>query len=171
MRIRRLLVFCIGIGIFGSEHVISQIPAKGSDFTTLSNLRWDMSIQNVRELISSKREIQKSTSTTLSYDDTLLNSKAIITLKFDEENICLKSIDATFSQPNKELSNSLYTYLVTKYGDKFISNKEQKTKLFMTFVIEMKIWKLDDEGVGMGVFSRGDETIGVNIFYSHSKTK
>jgi hypothetical protein len=143
----------------------------GSDFPTLSGLRWGMPIHTVQDLISSRRKIQKSTATTLTYEDTLLNANALITLKFSEDIFCLNSIDATFPKPNKELYNSVYTYLVNKYGDKYVSNKEQKTKLFMTFDIEMKIWKLDDEGVGMGVFSRGDETIGVNIFYARSKLK
>jgi hypothetical protein len=171
MVILRVLAYSVGIGILGCAVAVSQIPAKGSDFPTLSILRWGMSIQAARDLISSKREIQKSTSSTLSYEDTLLNAKAIITLKFAAENFCLNGIDASLSKPNKELYKSVYTYLVTRYGDKYVSTKEQKTKFFIKFDMEMKLWRLDDEGVGMGIFSRGDDVIGINIFYTHANKK
>ena len=82
----KTITCCMTLVILGSEIVVSQIPAKGSDFPTLSVLRWGISIQEARDLISPKREIQKPTSTMLSYEDTILHANAMIKLKFTEDN-------------------------------------------------------------------------------------
>jgi hypothetical protein len=171
MIILRAFAFSLGLGILGTAMVVSQIPAKGSDFPTLSNLRWGITMKDARDSIGAKRELNKTTSTTLSYEDTLLNAKGTISLKFTEDSTKLNNINFVISKPTKELSQSIEKYLVNRYGDKYVSKKEQKTKIFITVEIEMKLWRLNGEGVGMGVFSRGDEIMGLNIFYGPSSSK
>jgi hypothetical protein len=147
----------------------AQIPAKGSDIRTLSTLHWGMPYRSARDIISSMREIKKSTDTTVTYEDGFMNTIVIVNLKFSKDSLTLKSIDVQFSQPDQALSQSLDKYLLDHYGTQFTSKKEQKTKLFWTIEMEMKVWRVNNEMVMMATFSHGESILGLNVFYSAGK--
>lgn len=168
-----LLTLVIVMGLLGNERVIGQIPGKGADFPTMASLRWGMTMKEARDSIGVKREIKKTTSTTLSYEDTLLNAKAIITLKFIEKDsdLILNFIDAPLTEPNRELTQLVEKYLSNRYGLKYESKKEKKSKFFITIEMEIKRWRFENEYVGLVICYRGEEILGLNLTYHLSELK
>jgi hypothetical protein len=132
-----------------------------------------MTMKEARDSIVAKREIQKTTSTTLSYEDTILSTKAIITLKFTEKDkeMILDFIDVPLNDPTRELVNSVEKYLVSHYGDQYEIKKEKKSKFFITIEMESKKWRLQNEQVGFVVCYKGEDVIGTNLTYQISKPK
>jgi hypothetical protein len=147
----------------------AQIPAKGSDIRTLSSLHWGMTFQSARDTIRSMRDINKSTDTTITYEDVFMNADVVVNLKFTKDSFSLKSVDVQFSKPDLILSHSIDKYLLDHYGTQFTRKKEQKTKLFWTIEMEMKVWRVDNEIVMMATVSHGESILGLNIFYSAGK--
>jgi hypothetical protein len=168
-----LLALVFMMGLLGNEKAIAQIPGKGADFSTLASLRWGMTMKDALDSIGAKREIKKTTSTTLSYEDTLLNTKAIITLKFVEKDsdLILDFIDAPFTEPNRELAQLVEKYLSNRYGLKYESKKEKKSKFFITIEMEFKRWRFNNEEVGLVICNRGEEILGINLTYHLSELK
>jgi hypothetical protein len=168
-----LLTIIIIIGLLVNEKTIAQIPTKGANFPTMTCLRWGMTMKEARDSIVAKREIQKTTSTALSYEDTLLSSKALITLKFIEKDskMILDFIDVPFIEPNRELIKSVEKYLVSHYGDQYEIKKEKKSKFFITIEMEFKLWRLENEVVGLMVCYKGEDLLGLNLTYENSKPK
>ncbi len=167
MQIIKLLILVIVMGLLENERALAQIPAKGADFPSMANLRWGMSMKEARDSIGVKREIKKTTSSALSYEDTILNTKAIITLKFIEKSsdLILNFIDVAFAQPNIELLHLVERYLNNRYGIKYETKKEKKSKLFFTIEAEFRRWQLGNEYVGLVFFYRGKEFLGINLTY------
>jgi hypothetical protein len=173
MKNKILLTIIIIMELLVNQRTIAQIPAKGADFPTMTGLRWGMTMKEARDSIVAKREIQKTTSTTLSYEDTILSTKAIITLKFTEKDkeMILDFIDVPLNDPTRELVNSVEKYLVSHYGDQYEIKKETKSKFFITIEMELKKWRLQNEEVGLVVCYKGDDVIGTNLTYQISKPK
>jgi hypothetical protein len=147
----------------------AQIPTTGSDIQTLSAFHWGMEYHSARNKVSSMKEIKKSTDSTVTYEDVFLNTIVNVNLKFSKDSLLLKSIDVQFSKPDQVLSQSLDKYLLDHYGSQFIRKKEQKTKLFWTIEMDMKVWRVDNERVMMITFSHGEDILGLNVFYSVGK--
>ena len=173
MRKNILLSLILILGLLVDENVLAQIPGKGADFPTLASLRWRMTMKDARDSIGAKREITKTTPTTISYEDTLLNTKAIITLKFIEKDSELKLdfIDAPFTEPNRELAKLVEKYLFNRYGLNYESKKEKKSKFFITLEMELMRWRIKNEDVGLVICCRGEEILGLNLTYHLSEFK
>jgi len=152
---------------------IDLIPLKGSDFPTLAVLQWGMTMQVARNSISGKREILKTTSSTIIYEDTLLNTKARILLKFDDSNslLILNAIEVKLVDPNRELLRSLEKRMIASYGGRYESKKESIAKFFFTFDFEAKSWQLGNENIALESLSHGDDVKGLKLMYKYNDAK
>lgn len=173
MQNKILLIITVMMGLLMNERTIAQIPATGVDFRSMAGLRWGMTIKEARDSIAAKKEIQKTTSATLSYEDTLLSTKVLITLRFVEKGkeMILDFIDVPFIEPKIELVKSIEKYLVSHYGNQYESKKTKQSKFFITLEMEVKTWHLENEDVGLMVCYQGEDVAGINFTYHISKSK
>jgi hypothetical protein len=173
MQNKILLSLIFIMEILVNEGTLAQIPSKGNDFPTLAGLRWGMTMKEARDSIVAKREIKKTTSTTISYEDTLVSAKALMTLEFIEKDkeMILNFIDVSLVNPTRELVKSVEKYLVSHYGDQYECKREKKSKFFITLEMDLKSWRLENEDVGLMVCYKGDDVLGLNLTYHISKPK
>ena len=75
----------------------------------------------------------------------------------------LRFIDIQFDEKNVGV---LRSYLTTRYGNNYETEKKEKTKLFFTLNFEASKWLLKNESIIMTVFSHGDEVLALSLLYS-----
>ena len=167
MRILAVFILIIGIVLLWNERAIAQIPGTGSDFPTLKGLHWGMTIQEVRDFFRGKRKLKNTTSSILSYNDTLMNAEADIYLKFTEKNslLILNSIESPVDGDN-DLFHSLEKYFINRYGDNYESKKVHKG-----IDGEKKVWYLNGESVEIEILTYNEKIISFNLTYTSPKTK
>ena len=143
-----------------------QIPSNGADLLSLSNVAWGMNMSEVSG--HSNAIIETDSDSTLHFDDLFLESTVRIILTFgknpDFEG--LKIVEVQFE--DKDLAEKLFSYLHVRYGEKFESKKQAKTKLFITIELESKKWKLEHENMTLITFSKGSDILAVNLLYERS---
>jgi hypothetical protein len=156
------LVLCIGF-LFTGSAARGQIPASGSDVQSLSRVQWGMSVEEVKERIG--KRVEEMTDTSLSFPDSFLNSNVHATLKFGkaDSNKGLRFIDIQFDDKDVE---KLRSYLTTRYGKSYETEKKEKTKLFFTVNFEASKWLLKNESIVMMVFSHSGEVLGLSVLYN-----
>ncbi len=140
-----------------------QIPSKGPDLPSLSNVRWGMKMHEVKECINGIMETVSDS--TWHFDDSFLQSKVRVILTFakysDFEG--LKAVEVQFE--DKNLGEQLFSYLKVRYGEKFEIKRQEKTKLFITIQLETKKWTLEHESVVLITFSKGSDILALNLLY------
>jgi hypothetical protein len=139
-----------------------QIPASGSDLPSLSTVQWGMSRQEVKDRIG--RDIEGVGDTALTFQDSFMNSNVHVNLTFGEVDSeeGLRFVEIQFDEKNAE---KLRSYLKARYGEKFETEKKEKTNLFFTVNLEALKWLLKSESIIMMVFSHGDEVLGLSLLY------
>ncbi len=159
------LILVLGLLIVVSESK-GQIPSTGSDLPSLSNVHWGMKMHEVKERINGITDMDSDSA--LHFDDSFLQSKVSVILTFgkypDFEG--LKTVDVQFD--DKSLSEKLLSYLKLRYGEKFESKKQEKTKLFITLQLESKKWTLEHENIILFTFSNGNDILGSNLLYART---
>ncbi len=105
---------------------------------------------------------------TLHFDDSFLQSKVRVTLTFGKSPVFegLKTVEVQFD--DKNLGETLFSYLKVRYGEKFESKRQEKTKLFITVQFETKKWTLEHESIALIAFSKGSEILALNLFYART---
>jgi hypothetical protein len=141
-----------------------QIPSKGPDLPSLSNVRWGMKMHEVKERINGI--VDTDSDSTLHFDDSFLQSRVRVILTFgkypDFEG--LKIVEVQFD--DKNLGEKLFSYLKVRYGEKFESKRQEKTRLFITIQLETKKWTLEHERIVLITFSKGSDIFAVNLLYA-----
>lgn len=157
------LIFVLGPLIVFSESN-GQIPSKGPDLPSLSNVRWGIKMQEVKELFKGKLEADSDS--TLYFEDSFLQSKVRVILKFEKYSDFegLKTVEVRFD--DKTLGEKLLSYLKVRYGEKYETKRQEKTKLFFTVQLETKKWTLEHEDIMLATFSKGSEILALNFFYT-----
>lgn len=140
-----------------------QIPSTGSDLSSLSNVSWGMKMHEVKERINGKMDADSDS--TLHFDDSFLQSSVSVILTFgrypDFEG--LKIVEVQFD--DKNLGEKLFSYLKVRYGEKFESKRQEKTKLFITVQVETKKWTMDHERIVLITFSKGSDIFALSLLY------
>jgi hypothetical protein len=141
-----------------------QIPSTGSDLSSLSNVSWGMKMDEAKARIN--LTLDTGSDSTLQFDDSFLQSKVKVILIFgkrpDFEG--LKTVDMQFD--NKNLVDKLFSYLKIRYGEKFETKSQEKTKLFFTVQLETKKWTQDHERIVLIKFSNGNDILALNLLYA-----
>lgn len=157
--------------IFGPLTIVSdaigQIPDSGSDFASLASVRWGMNQQEVKDRFGST--IEATSDTSMIFEDSFLDSKVKVVLTFGDSprQNGLKFVEVQFVDNN--LSDRLLSYLITRYGDKYEIQKQEKRKFFITINFETRKWVLEPETVIMAVFSSGGEVTALSLLYNPGK--
>ncbi len=155
----------LGLLIVVSES-IGQVPSKGADLPSLSNVSWGMKMHGVKERINNR--IDMDSDSTLRFDDSFLQSKVRVILTFgkypDFEG--LKLVEVEFD--DKDLGEKLFLYLKARYGENFKSEKQEKTKFFVTVQFETKKWTLEHERIVLITFSKGSDILALNLLYART---
>jgi len=167
---KRIFLFT-SIAFFGLFIAVSesngQIPSIVPDLLSLSKVSWGMKMDQVEKNYGSKMSVDSDS--TLHFDDLFLESKVKVNLTFgkhpDFEG--LKFVEVQFD--DKDFGEKLFAYLKTRYGEKFESKAEEKTKLFITILLESKKWTLDKERVLLITISKGSEILALNLLYGVTK--
>ena len=151
----------------------APIPVKGCDFPTLRDLQWGMTIQAAKKSITGKKEISDITSSEFSYEDTLLDTKAKMNLKFDDCDslVLLYAIHAEIMVPNKELLQSMEKIMIDRYGNNYTTYKDSKSKFFFTMYLEAKTWRFTHESIRLATMSHGDEVKNIKVLYEFDDSK
>ena len=144
----------------------AQIPSVGADLPSLSNVHWGMKMQDVSARIN--KPMASDSDSSCYFEDSFLESKALVLLTFGQhpEVEGLKSVEVQLDDNNSE--EKLLSYLKMRYGEKYESKNQEKTKLFFTIQFERKKWALENESVSMITFSKGSDILALNIFYSRT---
>jgi hypothetical protein len=139
-----------------------QIPATGSDLPSLSGLRWGMSIQEAEDCMH--REVTREGDTAFAFQDSFIGSNVHVRLTFGgaDSETGLRFVGIQFDEKNVE---QLRSYLKTRYGEKYETEKKEKSKLFFTVNFEAAKWLLKRESVIMIVFSQGDQVLALSLLY------
>ena len=139
-----------------------QIPSTGSDLPSLSGVQWGMSMQEVKDRIH--RDVNGEGDTAIVFKDSFMDSNVNLTLTFGEADTQkgLRFVEIQFDDKNVE---KLRSYLKTRYGEKYETEKKEKSKLFFTVNFEAAKWLLKSESVVMVVFSQGDEVLSLSLLY------
>lgn len=161
MSILRLTIFACLLLLGGTAY--TQIPASGADVSSLSGLRWDMTLQDAKSQL--KREITTMSDTMATFSDTLLNSKVNIALNFStpQKKDALQSISIQVEDLSR--ADALLSYLQERHGDKFGRQNKEEKKFFVTIHLEMTSWLLKEEVVAAIRVWRGTELVGVSLLY------
>jgi len=149
--------------LFAASISKGQIPASGSDLPSLSSVHWGMDRQEVKMQIG--RDTEEIGDTAIAYQDSLKGSIVHVALTFgkaDSEK-GLKFVEVQFGEKNVE---GLRSYLTTRYGNNYETERKEKTKLFFTVKLEASKWLLRNESITMMVFSHGDEVLALNLLYN-----
>lgn len=143
-----------------------QIPVTGSDLASLSGLRWGESIQEVKDSVH--RDLKEEGDTALTFQDSFLDSNVEVTLKFGQPGAerGLQFVEIQFDGKNVE---KLRAYLKSRYGEKYETEKKEKSKLFFTVNLEASKWSLKNEIVVMMVFSQGDQILSLSLLYKRKE--
>ena len=122
-----------------------------------------MSMQEVRDRIGRRGE--EIGDTAIAFPDSFLNSSIHATMTFGkaDSDKGLRFIDIQFDEKNVGV---LRSYLTTRYGNNYETEKKEKTKLFFTLNFEASKWLLKNESIIMTVFSHGDEVLALSLLYS-----
>jgi hypothetical protein len=149
------------------------IPLKGSDFPFLANLHWKMTMQAASNSISCKRGSINAASSTLIFEDIILNSKAKVLLKFDDTDslLMLHSIEVKVMDPNKELLLAIEKRMIASYGSKYENKKESISKFIFTFEFDSKEWQFDYETIILESLSHGDDVNGMKLIYKYNDSR
>ena len=139
----------------------------------MANLQWGMTLQAARKSIIGKRNIIDSTSSELSYDDTLLNTKTRITLKFGDCNshVILYAIQAEIMSPDRELFQSIEKLMIDRYGSTYETYKDSKSKFFFTIYLEAKSWSRNNECIRLVTMAHGDDVKTLKVLYEYDDSK
>jgi hypothetical protein len=141
-----------------------QIPSKGPDLPSLSNVRWGMKMHEVKERINGIMDTDSDS--TLHFDDSFLQSKVRVILTFGKypDFDGLKIVEVQFD--DKNLGEKLFSYLKVRYGETFESKRQEKTKLFFTVQLETKKWVLEHERIVLIAFSKGSDIFALSLLYA-----
>ena len=155
------------LGCFLAYTVVKcQIPLSGSDVPSLSAVHWGMSKDEVKRQIH--QDIQPSGDTALTFQDTFMDSTVRVVMTFGESDSAkgLRFIEIQFDDKNAE---KLRSYLKSRYGDKYETEKKERSKWFFTIHFEAAKWFLKGESVVMVVFSQGEDVLGLSLLYGRIK--
>jgi len=155
------------LGIFlASSAAVCQIPLSGSDLPSLSAVHWGMSREEVKNRIH--RNVQPSGDTALTFQDAFMDSTVQVVMTFGESDSSngLRFIEIQFDNKNAE---KLRSYLTSRYGNNYETEKKEKTKWFFTIHFEAAKWYLKGESVVMIVFSQGGDVLGLSLLYGRMK--
>ncbi len=121
-----------------------------------------MTMQEVKDRIGSHAE--EIGDTALSFPDSFLTSHAHVTLTFGkaDSDKGLRFCEIQFDEKNVE---ELRSYLTTRYGKTYGTEKQEKRKLFFTVNFEASKWLLKNESIVMVVFSHDDEVLALSLIY------
>jgi hypothetical protein len=152
---------------------IIPMSVKGSDFPSLAGLQWGMTMQSTCQYLKLKREIIHSSSSKLYYEDSVLNTKVGITLKYDYSDslLILYTIEAEIIEPNRRLLQTVTNNMINHYGNKYDTKKESKSKFLYTINFEAKTWQLENESIGLMTMSHGDDVKSINLMYRYVDSK
>lgn len=167
MRILYVFILLIGAILLWNEEAKAQIPASGHDFPTLKGLHWDMTIQEARDYFSGKRKLKYTTSSIVSYTDTLMNTEAVIYLKFIEKNslLVLHSIEAPLSADN-DILQLIENYFINRYG-----NNYERQIIHKGIDGEKKVWNLNGERIELEILTYNEKIVNLCLTYTSPKIK
>ncbi|MGA7160281.1 MAG: hypothetical protein WBZ48_04725 [Bacteroidota bacterium] len=139
-----------------------QIPSAGSDLPSLSGVRWGMSMHEVKGRMN--RDVNGEDDTAMTFRDSFVDSNVQVTLAFGEADTLkgLRFVEIQFDDKNVE---KLRSYLKARYGEKYETEKKEKSKLFFTVNFEAAKWYLKSESIVMIVFSQGDQVLALSLLY------
>jgi len=161
---KKILRKILYLGFFSAFSLLKcQIPASGADLPSLSSVQWGMSMEGVKDLIG--RHMEEIGDTALTFPDSFLSSNVHVTMTFgkSDSDKGLRFMEIQFDEKNVE---SLRSYLITRYGKDYETEKKEKTKLFFTVNLEASKWLLKSESVVMMAFSHGDEVLALSLLYN-----
>lgn len=160
----RTILLLVSLILLLETKAVCQFSFQRPDFPFLARLTRGMTIGEARDSLRGYTRIQRSSDTTLVFEETLFDVRAEISLAFARMSKRLRGVAINFKSTDTQQINAVLRYLKDHHGEHHETSTKEEKKVFVTF--EMFKWKLGQgESLVFVVLSRKKEPLGLSILY------
>ena len=150
---------------------VDQIPSRNLDLPVLSSVKWGMQIDEARAILNGSHHLRSGTDTTLVYRENVHDGQAWITLQFPKPRGKLSLVKISFEKPSRDLLATTLHHLKARYGQQFNLQRKEEKKFFMTVVMEVWDWRVEEGQVLLTGFFNGENPLALMIVYAPPRNR
>jgi len=142
---------------------MSQLLKGDENFPIIQELRWGLSMDEVRTLCAQRQVSITSTDSAMFVTVPILGFASRTELHFSEHPKTLNRVQARLNQPTKGAADSITNYLSRKFGANPFRTVKEKSVLIITLRMEIASWRLADGLVNVVTAMRGDSIFDASL--------
>jgi hypothetical protein len=142
------------IGLSTAAH--AQILNHDLNFPVLNEMRWGISINEVRSLCEVRHVLESSTDSTVIVGMSYFGFPARVEINFDRPLATLSRIQVKFKDPTKAIEDTLVDHFTRACGSAPYRQAKEKSLLIMTIKMEIAAWKSPTEIINLMGAKRND---------------
>jgi hypothetical protein len=149
---------CSLIAILAAVTVVKGQPLFNGDanFPIVCELQWGSTMNEVLSLCERQHIAVTPKDSAIVIAIPVLGFSSHTELQFDQHLKALKSVQAKFVAPTKQLADSITSYLTRTIGRGPVRTSKEKNLIITTIRMEMALWRLSTGMVNLVTAMRGD---------------
>ena len=131
---------------------------KGDDsFPMLNEMRWEMSLVEVKNLCAAHQSLETGTDTTVIAGMNYFGFPTRIQIMFLHGSPSINSITVKFKSPTRQIADTLINHFTRLTGKEPLRQTKEKSLLIVTLRMELSGWKLRDGTVSLIAAKHNDD--------------
>ena len=163
MKIKGVKVILLAGLLAAAAVADAQILQNDPYFAFLHQLRWDMSMDDVRAFADREGILLRSTDSSIVLRSAFFGFDAQTSVQFGKAPRKLTMVNIQFTHPSEAAADSVINHFTAFFGR--APGKVVKEKSFLIFTVraEMFYWSGTEDLVNIVRFARGESVLGVNF--------
>jgi hypothetical protein len=143
--------------------VVAQMLNRDPNFPVLNEIRWDMRTNEIESLCGNRWKETSSTDSSMVYSSSFFGAATKTVIQIDPKSKQPRMINICFEEATDAMRDTLLNYFTLITGKSPVITTKEKSAIVFTLKLEMALWKLAKETVGVMTAMRGSSIVALSL--------
>jgi hypothetical protein len=153
----------VGLVVYFPTFAFAQLLGGDPHFPVLNQMRWEMNIDEIREVCGNNWAIAGKNDSLLTYNAVFFSAASRVRIQIEPKSGQPRMISIGFEKPRGDLRDTLISHLTSRTGKAAMITIKEKSAIVFTVKMETASWRYGNDLVSVVAAMRGGELFGLTV--------